>query len=77
MLNNKRYSPKRAGWMGIMGLMFGLALIVSACGGAPVNSEDASPVSGQEAYPSTGGSTQWIRQVIFRPPQVMTRMSAR
>ena len=50
MLKNKKYSPKRSRWMGIMGLVFGLALIVSACGGS-------SPINGQEGYPTTGQST--------------------
>ena len=53
MLKNLRFSFKRSNRMGMIGLVFALALLVSACGGA-VTSSDSSSITGQEGYPSTG-----------------------
>jgi hypothetical protein len=53
MFKKLQSSIKRSSLMGMIGLVFALALIVSACGGA-VTSSDSSSITGQEGYPSTG-----------------------
>ncbi len=58
MLKNSTIFNKRLNWMGIIALVCGFALIVSACGSAGVNSPGSTTANGEETLSSKGQSSE-------------------